>query len=173
MRAIPIVSLCAIMMMACAFPFATKAQDAPYDRAIVAQHNGDYDTAEALFLEGAQNSAYGKYWLARFYDDARKDYTQAAYWYEQAAEEGDNGARINLASLYERGLGVEQDYAKAHGLYKEAAEDESLWSVYKLATLYENGLGVRKNRGKARKLYKKAAAHGFIEAQERLAAMER
>ncbi len=163
----------ASVMLACAVPVGVQAQDAAYDRALAAQQDGDHDRAEALFKEGAADSAYGKYWLARFYEDVKQDYTQAAYWYTQAVDAGDNGSRINLASLYERGLGVEQDYAKAHGLYKAAAEDDSLWSVYKLATFYEEGLGVRKNPGKARKLYKKAASHGFIEAQERLAAMER
>jgi TPR repeat protein len=149
-----------------------EAQDAPYDRAIVAQYNGDYDAAEALFIEGAQTSAYGKYWLARFYEDVRKDYVQAAHWYELAAQEGDNGARISLASMYEKGLGVTQDYHKAHSWYTQAAENDSMWSVYKLGVLYEQGLGVRKNPGKARRMYKKAASHGFLEAKERLEDMQ-
>lgn len=172
MRNTPVCLIAAFLTLSLGAP-GVQAQDAPYDRAIVAQHNGDYDAAEALFIEGAETSAYGKYWLARFYEDVRKDYALAAHWYEQAAKEGDNGARISLASLYEQGLGIGQDYRKAHDWYSQAAENDSIWSVYKLGTLYEHGLGVRKNPGKAKRMYKKAASHGFLEAKERLDEMQR
>jgi hypothetical protein len=51
----------------------------------------------------------------------RKDYQQAAYWYQKAAEQGHVVAQSNLGSMYERGEGVPQDYILAHMWFSLAA----------------------------------------------------
>ncbi len=49
------------------------------------------------------------------------DYTQAAQWYQRAAEAGNSRAQVNLGHLYERGLGVAANYATALRWYRRAA----------------------------------------------------
>ncbi|MCX8005696.1 MAG: sel1 repeat family protein, partial [Burkholderiaceae bacterium] len=44
-----------------------------------------------------------------------------AYWYERAAEQGDEAASYILASLYENGDGVARDLARARYWYGQAA----------------------------------------------------
>ena len=50
-----------------------------------------------------------QYFLGR---GAPRDFKQAAQWYERAADQGEASAYI-VASLYEKGEGVEQDYPRA------------------------------------------------------------
>jgi hypothetical protein len=71
--------------------------------------------AENLLAEGYYNG-YGS--------DAgqgRQDYAQAAYWYGQAAQQGDSFSQLRLGTLYEAGAGVPQDPARAKSYYAQAA----------------------------------------------------
>lgn len=51
---------------------------------------------------------------------AEPNYEQAFYWYQQAADAGDKKGMMQLARLYERGLGVAADPLKATNLWREA-----------------------------------------------------
>ena len=53
--------------------------------------------------------------------DLPKDYAQAATWYRRAAETGYDNAQLNLAKMYERGLGVPQDDEEAYVWFALAA----------------------------------------------------
>ena len=59
-----------------------------------------------------------QYYLGR---GVPRDYAAAAYWYGQAAEQGDAGAAYILASMYEHGDGVPQDDQRALRWYVEAS----------------------------------------------------
>ena len=48
------------------------------------------------------------------------DYALAATWYRKAAEQAHTRAQINLAHLYETGLGVEKDPVTALRWYRQA-----------------------------------------------------
>ena len=48
------------------------------------------------------------------------DYQAAAAWYKKSAEQGNKAASINLAILYEKGLGVPRDATAALNLYRRA-----------------------------------------------------
>jgi TPR repeat protein len=48
---------------------------------------------------------------------------RAAHWFREAARAGDVGAQYLLASLYERGDGVEQDLRLARYWYDVAAKN--------------------------------------------------
>jgi TPR repeat protein len=50
-----------------------------------------------------------------------KDAKQAAYWYEQAAEHGDEEALLTLATLFDMGDRIPRDAQKAAYWYKKAA----------------------------------------------------
>jgi len=50
------------------------------------------------------------------------DYTQAAAWFRQAAEQGHAGAQFSLGLMYDNGWGVPEDDAEAAFWYRKAAE---------------------------------------------------
>jgi TPR repeat protein len=50
------------------------------------------------------------------------DYTEAAKWTRQAAEQGLASAQLDLAYLYEQGKGLPLDYIAAYMWYKSAAD---------------------------------------------------
>jgi len=52
----------------------------------------------------------------------KKDYANAKFWWEKAANENVPEAQYNLATLYEKGWGVQQDPEKAALWYQRAAE---------------------------------------------------
>lgn len=49
------------------------------------------------------------------------DFTEAAAWYQKAADKNYSRAIFNLGTLYEQGLGVPQDQLKALNLYRQAS----------------------------------------------------
>ncbi|HEY5808784.1 MAG TPA: caspase family protein [Povalibacter sp.] len=49
------------------------------------------------------------------------NYTEAAVWYQKAADKNYSRAIFNLGTLYEQGLGVPQDQLKALNLYRQAS----------------------------------------------------
>ena len=49
-----------------------------------------------------------------------KDYEQAGYWFEKAADQGDSFAQGRLGYLYLAGLGVNKDTVKAYAWFKLA-----------------------------------------------------
>jgi hypothetical protein len=79
--------------------------------------------AEAQFLRG-QEFASGT--------GVAQDYTQAAQFWAQAAEQGHSFAQLNLASLYAQGQGVERDEAKALMWLTKAANQGNADAQYRL-----------------------------------------
>jgi TPR repeat protein len=51
-----------------------------------------------------------------------KDYKQAVYWYQKAADQGDAKAQSNLGTMYAFGKGVLKDYKQAVYWYQKAAD---------------------------------------------------
>ena len=48
-------------------------------------------------------------------------FSEAVYWYREAANQGNSYAQTNLGLLYERGQGVPKDYTQARYWYRKAA----------------------------------------------------
>jgi len=65
-----------------------------------------------------------------------QDYTQAAYWYRRAAEQGFVYSQFNLALMYYWGYGLPQSYANALYWYEKAAEQGDLQAVRSVVRLY-------------------------------------
>ena len=63
-----------------------------------------------------------------------KDYINAKFWWEKAANESVPEAQYNLATLYEKGWGVKPDQEKASLWYQRAAET----AMEKYLDLYQN-----------------------------------
>ena len=64
-------------------------------------------------------------WRYEHGDGVEQNYTNAAYWYRQAAEHGDASAQNNLGVLYEMGRGVPQDPVAAFIWYGASAAQGS------------------------------------------------
>jgi TPR repeat protein len=72
-----------------------------------------------LRLRALMGSASAAYELAERY--ASKAPEKSLFWYRWAAWRGFREAQLEIARIYEKGLGVEQDYAKAVFWYRKAA----------------------------------------------------
>ena len=75
------------------------------------QYGVDAEDSRSQYLMGE---------LYYFGNGVERDYEQAAYYYELAAEQGLPIAMNNFGDLYETGLGVEQDYDLAFYWYSRA-----------------------------------------------------
>jgi TPR repeat protein len=95
-------------------------------------------------------------------------YTQAAFWYRKAAEQGDADAQDALGDLYNSGQGVRRDYAQAAPWYRKAAEQGDADAQDSLGDLYHKGQGVPQDDAQAATWFHKAAEQGDADAQESL-----
>jgi hypothetical protein len=87
-----------------------------------------------------------------------KDYSQAAYWYRKAAQQGNASAQGDLGMLYDKGLGVAQDYTEAATWYRKAADQGIAAAQAMLGNLYVKGLGVTQDYAQAYFWFDLAAA---------------
>ena len=100
--------------------------------------------------------------LAQAGDTARlaRDFGEAARLYSQSAAQGNLVALFNLATLYERGQGVEQSYSEAARLYRIAAEAGDPDAMHNLGVLHDHGRGVEQSASEAARWYAEAARRG-------------
>ena len=91
-------------------------------------------------------NANSQYLLGQLYgrDEFRvpTDYTKAAYWWREAANNGHMGGLCNLGVCYMRGNGVNENKVKAIECYKRAAEGNNAQAMYNLGWCYKNGVKV-------------------------------
>lgn len=102
---------------------------------------------------------------------ARKDYASAIREWLPLAREGHAESQLNLAFLYNQGLGVPVDHVKAAMWYLKAAEQGLAEAQAALATLYIHGLGVPQDYAEAYKWAQLAAVQGHPHGQFNLGAM--
>ncbi len=98
----------------------------------------------------------------------KQSYTEAAKWYQLAADKGDPGAQRALGELYEAGQGVPLDNARAAEWYRRAAEQGDTAAQYSLAVLYVTAKGVPRDIPEALRWYGNAAQQGNAMAQYNL-----
>lgn len=65
-----------------------------------------------------------------------KDYKQAIYWFQLAAEQGHDDAQFSLGWAYHLGLGGYKDAQKASEWYQKAAEQGHAEAQFQLGRLY-------------------------------------
>jgi uncharacterized protein len=74
----------------------------------------------------AKGDPDAQFTLAKNYEAGRgglqKDYGQAKYWYQQAADQNDPFAQASLALLYRFGKGVAQDYVQSYMWFQLAVD---------------------------------------------------
>jgi TPR repeat protein len=105
-------------------------------------------------------------------DCCTQNYSEAAFWYEEAAKRGNIEAYNNLGALYREGLGVEQDYRKAFILFKKAADAGNPQAQFNLGALYDMGLGCEEDKEKALEYCRKAAFSGHQKAKDIMQRMQ-
>ena len=98
-------------------------------------------------------------------DDTKPNPDKAFHYYKLAAEQNDNIAVNNLASLYYSGIGVEQNFAMAAELFRKAVQLGNTEAAVNLAFLYLAGSGVNKDSKEAINYFVIAAKAGNPTAQ--------
>ena len=92
----------------------------------------------------------------------------AARWFTKAADEGHNEAQFMLASMLERGVGVEKNEGKAIERYRQAASGGHVQAMHNLgAMLLKNASALSYREAAA--WFEQAAKKGFPDSQYNLA----
>lgn len=99
------------------------------------------------------------------------DYTEAAKWYRQAADQRYSEAQFNLAVCYAKGEGVPQDDTEAMKWYRKAAEQGITRAQLIVGRRYAEGQGVPQDDAEAARWYRKAAEQGDAWGQSVLGMM--
>ena len=109
------------------------------------------------------NKGYGFY--------IKKDYKQAAYWYQKSAKQGNAKSQYYLGAMYQVGRGVLKDYKQAFHWFQKSAKQGNATSQYFLGGMYDHGRGVLKDYKQAVHWYQKSAEQGVVNAQLNLGTM--
>lgn len=97
-------------------------------------------------------------------------FTEAKYWFEQAAQHEHSDAQFFLGLQNERGQPSPQDMPQAIVWYEKAIEQNNDKALYNLGILYANGsVNQTKDWQSAFELWQQAAQHGSYLAKQRLA----
>ncbi len=95
-----------------------------------------------------------------------QNFSEAAFWYEEAAKRGYTEAFNNLGVLYKEGHGVIQDFERAFICFERASNSNLTTGHYNLGLMYDQGLGISEDHDKALELCRKAAYGGHKKAKE-------
>jgi hypothetical protein len=126
----------------------------------------------ALANLGDTRSMLGLAYIRLNPEDSRFDPAEAVSFLERAVERGSPEAQMELAKLYEQGIGVDVDEARALELYQAAADQGFADAINDLGFLhYQGGLGLRPNPEKALEFFERAADLRHPEAQFNFAAL--
>lgn len=144
----------------------------------------EFEKGLTAFEAGAFADAYEQWHVAAMDNDASAqngigwmlenglkgppDPGAAAIWYDKAAEQGHDGAMLNLGNLYDNGIGVTKDYKIAAQLFEDAAYLGNAEAQNNLGRMYQNGQGVEKDQEKAVEWLERAAQQGYAPAQNSL-----
>jgi hypothetical protein len=119
--------------------------------------------AEMLFQQGMVGTSY------ELWPDKR-DHAKASEAWKQAAAMGHWKAAMNLAGLYEQGLGVEQDTEQAVLLVEGLMKLGVPAAFDKMGTYHQRGIGVKADASRAYAFWQLAADMGSSAAQAYLGA---
>jgi TPR repeat protein len=95
----------------------------------------------------------------------KRDPAKAAYWFEQAAIQGNAYAEERLGDLYDQGLGAPPNHKLAFDWRLKAANRGSAEAQLKVGRMFQEGVGVGKDIDQARYWFHRAATEGNAEAQ--------
>jgi TPR repeat protein len=87
--------------------------------------------------------------------ERERKYDEAVKWYTRAAEQGFGASQLNLAQMYETGMGVKENDAEAKKWYRRSAEAGDGEALYRLAVLSDR----TGDPAEAARLYGRGVAH--------------
>ena len=136
-RAIGLVSMKAMLGAGVAkdSPEAKALSKAMNDR-MWKRHSSTAAPVNTLASQAEKGDAQAQHNLAYEFE-RQKNYDEAIKWYMRAAEQGYSLSEMNLAQMYEKGMGVKQDFAEAKKWYRKSMERGSGEALYRLASLNE------------------------------------
>lgn len=144
----------------------------PFDLGLTAFEAEDYPTAYEQWViadtdddASAQN---GIGWIIEKGLINPANPKQAITWYQKAAEQGHDGAYLNLGNLYDNGVGIDKDYQMAAQYFEKAAKKGNPVAQNNLGRMYQQGQGVPEDQKKATTWLKRAARQGYAPAQNSL-----
>jgi len=136
----------------------------------------DIEKAHELFLRAAVAGVdLAQYEVALMFEQGAgctQNYSEAAFWYEEAAKRGHMEAFNNLGVLYKEGRGVHQNFQRAFVCFSRAAEKGLPAAQYNLGLLYDRGEGVEEDHEKALEWCRKAAFQGHAKAKQIIAGLQ-
>ena len=108
--------------------------------------------------------------VSRFFAWVSTASAQASWvlYFRFAAEKGHRNAWINVAYMYEKGVGITQNFAEAVHWYRRAAEDGHLESQYRLGRHFYRVIGIKRDLRAAAAWVQKAATGGHAASQHSL-----
>jgi len=115
-------------------------------------------TIATIFI--ISSSLFANSYTAGLQEYRQKHYKKAIELYTQAMYAKNYKAELNLAYMYNQGIGITVNYTKAFNLYKKAYQDGSKLASYDIAAMYYLGQGVSKNYQKAIKWWDISALQG-------------
>ncbi|PZU83744.1 MAG: peptidoglycan-binding protein [Shinella sp.] len=126
----------------------------------------------SLVIAAKEGDPVALFEIGARYTDGRgvtSDFSEAAKWYQLAADRGFAPAQYRLANLYEKGTGVPRDIATAKRLYQQAADAGNASAMHNLAVLFASGADGAQDYAKAVEWFSKAADYGVSDSQFNLA----
>lgn len=102
-----------------------------------------------LSLESKEHHNYIQYRIGKMYNlghGTNQDYTIAANWFEQSADQNNMYAQYTLGRLYLDGINVPKDVEKAIGLLKASADQGNNFAQYVLGKTYLIGRDVKQDK---------------------------
>lgn len=128
-----------------------------------------------LFIAAMQGDAKSQNNLAGLFAEGlggRTNPTDAAKWFEKAADQGVVAAQFNLANFYESGTGVPRDTGKAIALFEKAAAAGDVVAAFNVGSIMAEGRSdLPANIPRAMRWYRQAAEAGYASAQHNLASL--
>ncbi len=102
----------------------------------------------------------------------KRDDSEAAQWFSEAANGGDAESMFLFAQRLEKGRGVKVDVEGAVKWYQQAATNGVAAAMYTVGDIYEHGkLGVKLDRDRALEAYRKAAEKHYRNAASKVRAL--
>lgn len=121
----------------------------------------DMTQAIALYRKASdQGVIRASYALGRIYND-QKEYQQAFFYFEKAAQKGHALAECRVGECYMLGFGVDKNPEESVNYFRRSARQNNAAALNWLALCYENGDGVDKNVSEAIRNFHQAAQLGY------------
>lgn len=154
----------ALLMTGCA------GSDSGFRQGLQAYDSGRYEQAIEDWADAAEDgSADAQHALGWAYANGlgvERNEAEAVAWYERAAGRGHTGAQVNLAILYDDGIGIlAPDPRRAAALFRQAADAGSPEAQNSLGRMYKAGRGVPRDPRQAAVWLERAAKQGYAPAQ--------